>query len=138
MHPNPSVRRTVYARLETNPRILLTEPLGYPEFVHLMKRAELILSDSGGVQEEAPSVGTPVLVLRDVTERPEAVESGWAEMVGTSREKIIEAAERRLDPNSAKARHSAANPFGDGHAGERIAQALIEHSAPAILERTAR
>jgi UDP-N-acetylglucosamine 2-epimerase (non-hydrolysing) len=138
VHPNPSVRRTVHARLEANPRILLTEPLGYPEFVHLMKRAELILSDSGGVQEEAPSVGTPVLVLRDVTERPEAVESGWAEMVGTSREKIIEAAERRLGSGSAESHHTSANPFGDGHAGERIAQALIERSAPAILERSAR
>jgi len=138
VHPNPSVRHTVYAKLESNPHILLTEPLGYPEFVHLMKRAELILSDSGGVQEEAPSVGTPVLVLRDVTERPEAVESGWAEMVGTSRERIIEAAERRLGSGSTESRHTSANPFGDGHAGERIAQALIERSAPAILERSAR
>ncbi len=143
VHPNPSVRRTVYARLEANPRILLTEPLGYPEFVHLMKRAELILSDSGGVQEEAPSVGTPVLVLRDVTERPEAVESGWAQMVGTSRERIVEAAERRLRPDSAEARQPAANPFGDGHAGERIAQVLVERgalkdsSAPRGSRRTA-
>jgi UDP-N-acetylglucosamine 2-epimerase (non-hydrolysing) len=138
VHPNPSVRCTVFARLEANPRILLTEPLAYPEFVHLMKRAEIILSDSGGVQEEAPSVGTPVLVLRDVTERPEAVESGWAEMVGTSRERIIEAAERRLRPGSAESGRATANPFGDGHAGERIAQALIERSAAAALEKATR
>jgi len=138
VHPNPSVRRTVFARLESNPRILLTEPLDYPEFVHLMKRARLILSDSGGVQEEAPSVGTPVLVLRDVTERPEAIESGWAEMVGTSRERIVEAAKRRLSGGSATPESSSANPFGDGRAGERIAQALIERSAPVALERAAR
>jgi UDP-N-acetylglucosamine 2-epimerase (non-hydrolysing) len=85
VHPNPAVRNVVTHILGGIPRMILTEPLSYPSFVRLMKRAELILSDSGGVQEEAPTVRTPVLVMRDVTERPEAVDSGWAQLVGTSR-----------------------------------------------------
>src|SRR5215470_16539714 len=89
VHPNPTVRAVVTAQLENRPRIVLTDPLAYPEFIHLMKRAALILSDSGGVQEESPTVRTPVLVMREVTERPEAVESGWAQLVGTSREEIV-------------------------------------------------
>jgi UDP-N-acetylglucosamine 2-epimerase (non-hydrolysing) len=124
VHPNPSVRETVERLLGNTPGILLTTPLLYPEFVHLMRRSDLILSDSGGVQEEAPSVGTPVLVLREVTERPEAMESGWAQLVGTSRELIFETATNWLNQNKKRQLARAANPFGDGHAGERIADLL--------------
>ena len=93
-----------------------------------MQRAALILSDSGGVQEEAPSVGTPVLVLREVTERPEAVESGWAELVGVSAEKIVSRAAALLSRGKAT-RPSGSNPFGDGRAAVRIADLLLGYRA---------
>jgi UDP-N-acetylglucosamine 2-epimerase (non-hydrolysing) len=124
VHPNPAVRATVTRILGEMPRMILTEPLSYAPFIHMMKRAELILSDSGGVQEEAPSVGTPVLVLRDITERPEAVDAGWARRVGTSREVIVEAATEWLAQNRKIQLVRSSNPFGDGHAGERIADLL--------------
>ncbi len=127
VHPNPAVREVAGRILGNNPRVILTAPLTYPEFVHIMRRADLILSDSGGVQEEAPSVGTPVLVLREVTERPEAIESVWAKLVGTSRELIVETAAQWLAQNKKTQMAHAANPFGDGRAGERIAK-LIESS----------
>jgi UDP-N-acetylglucosamine 2-epimerase (non-hydrolysing) len=127
VHPNPAVREVAGRILGNTPRVILTAPLTYPEFVHLMRRADLILSDSGGVQEEAPSVGTPVLVLRDVTERPEAIESGWAKLVGTSRKLIVETAAQWLAENKKTQMAHAANPFGDGRAGERIAE-LLEFS----------
>jgi len=92
--------------------------------VRLMQRADLILSDSGGVQEEAPSVGTPVLVLREITERPEAIESGWAQLVGTSRARIVEMANEYLKQNRKQQLRQSSNPFGDGHAGVRIAELL--------------
>lgn len=125
VHPNPAVGETVQRVLGKEPRVLLTPPLAYPEFVHLMKRAALILSDSGGVQEEAPSVGTRVLVMRDVTERPEAVESGWARLVGASRKEIVAGAAEWLQPLPTNLQRPGPNPFGDGKAGERIVQALL-------------
>lgn len=125
VHPNPAVGETVQRMLARESRVLLTPPLAYPEFVHLMKRADLILSDSGGVQEEAPSVGTRVLVMRDVTERPEAVESGWARLVGASRKEIVARASEWLGPKAGKPRQPGPNPFGDGKASERIVQALL-------------
>ena len=128
VHRNPAVRCTVEELLGRRERVVLTEPLGYPEFVHLMQRAELILSDSGGVQEEAPSVGTPVLVLREVTERPEAVASGWAELVGTNCALIVSRAAACLLRGKA-ARSTSENPFGDGKASARIAELLIGHRA---------
>ena len=124
VHPNPSVRASVTAQLRDRPRILLVEPLPYPEFVHLMQRAVLILSDSGGVQEESPTVGTPVLVLREVTERPEAVESGWAQLVGTSKSEIVTCASAWLSGERKAPFVSTRNPFGDGHASEKILNAL--------------
>jgi UDP-N-acetylglucosamine 2-epimerase (non-hydrolysing) len=124
VHPNPSVREVVGRILGTIPRVVLTAPLSYPEFVHLMRRADLILSDSGGVQEEAPSVGTPVLVLREVTERPEAIESGWARLVGTSRGLIFETATQWLKQGMKQQLAHTPNPFGDGRAGDRIAELL--------------
>jgi UDP-N-acetylglucosamine 2-epimerase (non-hydrolysing) len=124
VHPNPSVREVVDRALGKIPRVILVPPMPYPPFVRLMQRADLILSDSGGVQEEAPSVGTPVLVLRDITERPEAIESGWAQLVGTSRARIVEMANEYLNQNRKQQLRQSSNPFGDGHAGERIAELL--------------
>lgn len=128
VHPNPAVRSTAEAKLRNRNRILLTAPLAYPEFLNIMKRAELVLSDSGGVQEEAPTVGTPVVILREVTERPEAIESGWAELVGTSSEVIVASARRHLADGSKKVVRAGSNPFGDGQAAERIAEALLARS----------
>ena len=124
VHPNPHVMEMAHRLLGGEARAVLTAPLGYPDFVHLMKSATLILSDSGGVQEEAPSIGTRVLVLRDVTERPEAMESGWAELVGTSRSKIFEQATGWLENRNQGALLSKENPFGDGEASARIVRAL--------------
>jgi len=124
VHPNPSVREVVERALGKIPRVILVPPMPYPPFVRLMQRADLILSDSGGVQEEAPSVGTPVLVLREITERPEAIESGWAQLVGTSRARIVEMANEYLKQNRKQQLRRCSNPFGEGHAGERIAELL--------------
>jgi UDP-N-acetylglucosamine 2-epimerase (non-hydrolysing) len=124
VHRNPAVRDVVMRALGANSRVLLTDPLPYPTFVHVMQRADLILSDSGGVQEEAPSVGTPVLIMRKVTERPEAVESGWAQLIGTSREQIVITASRWLTQGKKQQLAHSPNPFGNGKASERIAELL--------------
>ncbi|HLZ12598.1 MAG TPA: UDP-N-acetylglucosamine 2-epimerase (non-hydrolyzing) [Candidatus Acidoferrum sp.] len=129
VHPNPTVRAAINARLRDRERVLLVDPLSYPEFVHLMKRAALILSDSGGVQEESPTVRTPVLVMREITERPEAVESGWAQLVGTSTEEIASRASDWLSGRKAAPSAAAPNPFGDGHAAEKILAALTSSGA---------
>ena len=126
MHKNPAVRETVRRILGEHPRAQLIEPLDYLPFVKTMERAHLILTDSGGVQEEAPALGIPVLVLRRTTERPEGVSAGTANLIGTERADIVEAASRLLRDQGAYAEMShAANPYGDGQAGERIAQALL-------------
>jgi UDP-N-acetylglucosamine 2-epimerase (non-hydrolysing) len=124
VHPNPTVRAAINAKLRNRDRVLLVDPLSYPEFVHLMKRAALILSDSGGVQEESPTVRTPVLVMREITERPEAVESGWAQLVGISTEEIVSRASACLSGEKSAPSADAPNPFGDGHAAEKILRAL--------------
>ncbi|MDR7485874.1 MAG: UDP-N-acetylglucosamine 2-epimerase (non-hydrolyzing) [Armatimonadota bacterium] len=125
VHPNPAVRRIAEDVLGAHPRAHLIEPPDYGPFVRLMARAHLILTDSGGVQEEAPSLGTPVLVLRDVTERPEGVDAGAVEIVGTSRQRIVERAGRLLaDPAARAAMAGVRNPYGDGRAAGRILQAL--------------
>jgi UDP-N-acetylglucosamine 2-epimerase (non-hydrolysing) len=122
VHPNPNVREVVNHLLADHPRIHLIDPLEYVPFVHLLKKSFLVLTDSGGIQEEAPSLNKPVLVMRDVTERPEAVASGAAQLVGTEAGRIVAAAQRLLDdPAAYQAAASANNPFGDGHAAERIA-----------------
>ncbi len=126
VHPNPQVRTAASAVLGGHERILLTEPLDYPDLVAALRRAVLVLTDSGGIQEEAPSFGTPVLVLREVTERPEGIEAGVARLVGTSRRRILEEAHRLLGDETARQRMArAANPYGDGRAGERIADVIV-------------
>jgi UDP-N-acetylglucosamine 2-epimerase (non-hydrolysing) len=127
VHMNPEVQKIVHAQLDKIKRIHLLKPLDYVQFVRLMSKAHLILTDSGGVQEEAPSLGKPVLVLREVTERPEGVEAGVLRMVGTSIGQIVDETSRLLD--SSKAYNGMAeisNPYGDGHAAERIVQILTE------------
>jgi len=125
VHPNPVVRRTVEDVLAGHPRAHLIEPPDYAPWVHLMQRAHLILTDSGGIQEEAPALGKPVLVLRRVTERPEGVEAGTARLVGTDRARIVEEAARLLsDPSAYEAMARTRNPYGDGRAAERIVAAL--------------
>jgi UDP-N-acetylglucosamine 2-epimerase (non-hydrolysing) len=125
VHRNPNVLDVVSARLGAIPNVVLLDPVEYPAFVDLMRRSHLILTDSGGIQEEAPSLGKPVLVLRDVTERPEAVEAGTVRLVGPHRERIVAAATTLLDDAAEYARMSAVhNPYGDGHASTRILAAL--------------
>lgn len=125
MHRNPRVRAVLQAVLGDHPRALLTEPMDYTEFVHAMRSATLILTDSGGVQEEAPAFGKPILVLRETTERPEGVEAGTAKLVGTATETIFREALRLLtDTQAYQQMAQAVNPYGDGHASQRIAQIL--------------
>ena len=125
VHMNPNVRKTVMTILAGVDRIYLTEPLDYLTFLNLMRRSHLILTDSGGVQEEAPTLGKPLLVLRKLTERPEAFQAGMSKVVGTSHDSIIREASRLLDDQVAyNAMASGHNPFGDGHAAERIAEVL--------------
>ncbi|WP_392479187.1 non-hydrolyzing UDP-N-acetylglucosamine 2-epimerase [Nostoc sp. C110] len=123
LHRNPTVRVPLQELLGNHPRIFLTDPLDYGELVGAIGRSHLLLTDSGGLQEEAPSLGKPVLVLRDTTERPEAVVAGTAKLVGTTSENIFASATELLsDPDAYAAMANAINPFGDGHAAERILQ----------------
>jgi len=125
VHPNPQVKGTVEPLLGDVPAVRLVEPLDYVELVHVMARAHLVLTDSGGIQEEAPSLGKPVLVLREVTERPEGVDAGTAIVVGTDRRRIVEEASSLLtDADRYERMARAVNPYGDGRASERIADAL--------------
>lgn len=125
IHRNPIVRDAVLPLLDGLGNVRVTEPLDYTDFTRLMDRAHLILTDSGGVQEEGPSLGKPVLVLRDTTERPEGVTAGAAELVGTDPDRIVAAAHRLLHDPAAYARMATAtNPYGDGHAARRVVGAL--------------
>ncbi len=127
VHPNPNVRGTVEKYLKDKERIKLIKPLDYAPFCALMKTAEIILTDSGGVQEEAPSLGKPVLVLRDETERPEAVESGGVKLVGADIDKIVNTTELLLNNKEEYNKMAQSrNPYGDGQASKRIADILIE------------
>ena len=126
VHLNPNVQEPVNRILSGTPHITLLPPLDYRPMVHLMKHATLLLTDSGGLQEEAPSLGVPVLVLRETTERPEGVGAGTLKLVGTETSQIIREAKHLLDDPVAHATMAkAANPYGDGHAAERIIQALL-------------
>jgi UDP-N-acetylglucosamine 2-epimerase (non-hydrolysing) len=127
VHPNPNVQAPVRRLLGAAPHITLTEPLDYLTLVQVLKRTCLVLTDSGGLQEEAPSLGIPVLVLREVTERPEGVEAGTVQVVGTNQERIVAAAACLLDmPEDYQRMAQAINPYGDGHAAERIVRALLD------------
>jgi UDP-N-acetylglucosamine 2-epimerase (non-hydrolysing) len=125
VHPNPNVSEPVNKLLADQPNITLLPPLDYLSMAHLIKHSRFILTDSGGIQEEAPTLGVPVLILRETTERPEAVEAGAARLVGTAPEQIIVEAERLLhDPSAYAAMAGVANPYGDGFAAQRIAAVL--------------
>jgi UDP-N-acetylglucosamine 2-epimerase (non-hydrolysing) len=127
VHLNPNVRKPVGEILAGAPNVTLLEPLDYLPLVQLMKRSTLILTDSGGIQEEAPSLGVPVLVMRETTERPEGIEAGVVRLVGTSRERIVAEARRLLsDPAEHAAMATRVNPYGDGHAAGRIVRAILE------------
>lgn len=126
VHLNPNVQEPVNRLLKGVEHITLLPPLDYLPLVHLMKHATLILTDSGGIQEEAPAFGIPTLVLRDVTERPEGVDAGTLKLVGTQTSYIVQQAARLLESESAYAEMSkAVNPYGDGHAAEKIIQTLL-------------
>ena len=128
-HLNPNVQEPAYSILGGLKNVLLIDPLDYEPFVQLMKRSYLILTDSGGLQEEAPSLGRPVLVLRDVTERPEAVEAGAAQIVGTSPKRIIERTIELLeDEREYQQMSKAVYPYGDGKASERIIARLLKEA----------
>ncbi len=126
VHPNPNVRGPVHERLGNNPNIALVDPVSYVPFVDLMRRSYLLLTDSGGIQEEGPSLGKPILVLREKTERPEAVEAGTVKLVGTDTDRILTEAGILLDnPAEYERRAHAHNPYGDGQASPRIADRLL-------------
>ncbi|MEG3986277.1 UDP-N-acetylglucosamine 2-epimerase (non-hydrolyzing) [Microcoleus sp. S28C3] len=128
LHRNPTVREPLQALLGDHPRVFLTEPLDYAELVGAMQRCHLILTDSGGLQEEAPSLGKPVLVLRETTERPEAISGGTAKLVGTNCDTIFTAAAELLSNSAAyNAMAMAINPFGDGLAASRILKIVAEY-----------
>lgn len=128
VHPNPNVRAVVHKVLGDHPRIRLVEPLDYPDMVAAMRASTLLLSDSGGVQEEAPSLGKPVLVLRSTTERPEGVAAGAARLVGTDPAVIVREANRLLDdPQAYAAMATVRNPYGDGATSARIVAVLRQH-----------
>lgn len=125
LHKNPEAREVGRRMLEGLPGIYLGESMDYPEWVNLMARAHVVVSDSGGIQEEAPSLGTPVLLLRDVTERPEAIEAGTVRMVGSDPGRLVDSVKLLLrDPAAHAAMAEASNPYGDGRAAERIVQAI--------------
>ncbi|MEA3440363.1 MAG: UDP-N-acetylglucosamine 2-epimerase (non-hydrolyzing) [Chloroflexota bacterium] len=128
VHLNPNVQEPVYRILGEVPNVTLLQPMDYLPLVHLMKRATLILTDSGGIQEEAPGLGVPVLVLREVTERPEGVQAGTVRLVGTDTNRIVSEARHLLDDPSEHERMAhAVNPYGDGHAAMRIVQAILDY-----------
>jgi UDP-N-acetylglucosamine 2-epimerase (non-hydrolysing) len=129
VHLNPNVQEPVYRLLSDLPQITLLPPLDYLPLVHLLKRAALVLTDSGGIQEEAPGLGVPVLVLRRITERPEGIRAGTVRLVGTDTAAILAESHRLLDdPQAHAAMAQAVNPYGDGHAAGRIVQALLDYN----------
>jgi UDP-N-acetylglucosamine 2-epimerase (non-hydrolysing) len=128
VHPNPMVRHTVDETVRGRRNVLLLEPLEYLPFVDLMCRSYLLITDSGGVQEEGPSLGKPILVLRDKTERPEAVLAGTVKLVGTNPDTIVSEAVRLLEDGAEYQRMARLhNPYGDGHASGRIAERILAY-----------
>ncbi len=138
VHLNPNVRKPVFELLSGLNNVHLIEPLEYRPFVWMMDRASAIVTDSGGIQEEGPSLGVPVLVTREVTERPEAVAAGVVALVGTDRERIVQAVERSiLDPVTRARMTTAQNPYGDGRAAERIVERLAQRFVQARARQAA-
>jgi UDP-N-acetylglucosamine 2-epimerase (non-hydrolysing) len=135
VHLNPKVQEPVKRILKDEDNVMLIDPLAYPDFIWMMNRAKIIITDSGGVQEEAPSLGKPVLVMRDTTERPEAVDAGTVILVGTDKEKIVKEA---LDLLNNKERFDAMstlhNPYGDGNASQRIVDYITQLEAKKVTE----
>jgi UDP-N-acetylglucosamine 2-epimerase len=130
VHLNPNVRRPVNDILMNVPNVRLIEPIDYLSMAHLLKRSTLVLTDSGGIQEEAPGLGIPALVMRDTTERPEGIETGVVRLVGTQRSRICSEVERLLcDPAAHAAMSTGVNPYGDGKAASRIVSILLERSS---------
>ncbi len=135
VHPNPRVDRVAREMLSGLPEVRLEGPLAYPDFIRLFAQARFVMTDSGGIQEEAPALGVPVLVLRDVTERPELISSGWGRLVGTNEERILDQAELLLTSDQElETMKRGSNPFGDGNSAARIVSALVEHSAAGRAE----
>lgn len=138
MHRSPAVRDCILPELSSEKNVCLTEPLGYLDFVATLADATLVVTDSGGIQEEAPSLGVPLLVARDTTERPEAIEAGCGRLIGTDPDNLIFNVRNILgDPLLYSAMAQATNPFGDGHAAERIADRLAGDLAQLAAQRTA-
>jgi len=138
LHPNPRLREAAQRRLAKEPRIAVLSPLAYPSFLALLRNSALVLSDSGGVQEEAPCFGVPVLVLREITERPEAVKAGVARLIGIERRRVVlETLTLLRDPKAYAAMARTVSPFGDGRAAERVARAVLDSLDP-VVARLAR
>ena len=134
VHLNPNIQQPVYELLKGLPQVVLTLPVDYLTLVHLMKAAFIVLTDSGGIQEEATGLGKPTLVLREKTERPEGLEAGVLKLVGSDPQVILEEASRLLEDANVYAEMAhAANPFGDGKAAGRIVQAIKEYSEPVTI-----
>ncbi len=129
MHPNPNVVNTVFPILEGVKNFSLIEPLDYLPLVHLMKRCYLVVTDSGGIQEEAPGLGKPVLVLREKTERPEGITAGPVKLIGTDRERIFSSIQHLLNDDDAYTKMAkSVNPYGDGNAAEYIIKRIIDRA----------
>jgi UDP-N-acetylglucosamine 2-epimerase (non-hydrolysing) len=126
VHPNPNVKSKVETHLSGINNVFLEEPLDYPTLINIMKKCSLILTDSGGIQEEAPSFGVPILVLRDHTERMEGVEAGFAKLVGADAQAIVKEAELVLEKPPSDNQHIKTNPYGDGMSSSRILSAVEE------------
>jgi len=128
LHKNPEIRREVKNILKDREEVLLLDTLDYPDMINLMSKSYIILTDSGGIQEEAPSFGKPVLVLRNETERPEAVEAGVAKLIGTNRQRIFEEVKQLLeDKEKYEKMVKSINPYGDGRASERIVKKILHY-----------
>jgi len=128
VHLNPNVQKPVMRILAGQERIILTKPMEYDVLAHLMKAAYIVLTDSGGIQEEAPSLGKPVLVMRTETERPEGIEAGTAKLVGPFEDRIVAETETLLrDPAAYEKMAKAVNPYGDGHAAEKIVAIILKY-----------
>jgi UDP-N-acetylglucosamine 2-epimerase (hydrolysing) len=139
VHLNPIVRKEVFSHLDHHPNIRLVEPLRYPDFIHLLSRAWTVITDSGGIQEEAPAFRIPIVITRDTTERPEVVEAGFGHLVGCATDTIVERV-RYLTSGDVPTRVAGENPFGTGDAGYKIASALVGSrvSVPALAEEQSR